>query len=115
MFVLSLLCGGVFLELVVLVILLLLLFKECRSCSTDRQYEYYKQEYISNIDSLQIVIEQEEKICDKLYDSIITLNYENRLLRETIYDIKKDKDYYRNQNVELTTVTKTLIKKDTIK
>ena len=100
---------------IILSLLLLLLFKECRSCSTDRQYEYYKQEYISNIDSLQIVIEQEEKICDKLYDSIITLNYENRLLRETIYDIKKDKDYYRNQNVELTTVTKTLIKKDTIK
>lgn len=100
---------------IILSLLLLLLFKECRSCNTDRQYEYYKQEYISNIDSLQIVIEQEEKICDKLYDSIITLNYENRLLRETIYDIKKDKDYYRNQNVELTTVTKTLIKKDTIK
>ena len=101
---------------IIIGLLMLLLFKECRSCSTDRQYEYYKQEFISEIDSLQIIIENEEKICDKLYDSIITLNYENRLLKETIYDIRKDKDYYRNQNTELTTVTKNLTnKKDTIK
>ena len=60
---------------IIIGLLMLLLFKECRSCSTDRQYEYYKQEFISEIDSLQIIIENEEHVIrsyryHKIFDMI---------------------------------------------
>ena len=90
----------------------LLLLKSCKSCSTEKRYEYsIKQNnelYCNKIDSmklvadsLQTIINSKTVINKQLADSINTLKYENSLLKSAMDDAKKDKEYYRKQNRNL--------------
>ena len=104
----------------------LLLLKSCKSCSTEKRYEYnIKQNtelYCNKIDSmklvtdsLQTIINSKTVINKQLTDSINTLKYENSLLKSAMDDVKKDKEYYRKQNRNLANMAENLTKKDTIK
>lgn len=104
----------------------LLLLKSCKSCSTEKRYEYnIKQNtelYCNKIDSmklvtdsLQTIINSKTVINKQLTDSINTLKYENSLLTSAMDDVKKDKEYYRKQNRNLANMAENLTKKDTIK
>jgi hypothetical protein len=104
----------------------LLLLKSCKSCSTEKRYEYnIKQNtelYCNKIDSmklvtdsLQTIINSKTVINKQLTDSINTLKYENSLLKSAMDDAKKDKEYYRKQNRNLANMAENLTKKDTIK
>lgn len=101
--------------LIIICLLMTLIFKGCKSCSSERKYEYTKAKYNYTIDSMQLVIES--KIYDNklLNDTINNLRHENSLLKDVIIDVKKDKEYYRKQNRNLANVAENLSKKDTIK
>ena len=100
---------------IITILIALLLLKSCKSCSSERKYEYTKAKYNYTIDSMQLVIES--KIYDNklLNDTINNLRHENSLLKDVITDVKKDKEYYRKQNRNLANVAENLSKKDTIK
>lgn len=111
---------------IVTCLIALLLLKSCKSCSTEKRYEYsIKQNtelYCNKIDSmkhvsdsLQTIINSKTVINKQLVDSINTLKYENSLLKSAMDDVKKDKEYYRKQNRNLANMAENLTKKDTIK
>lgn len=100
-------------------LMILLLFKSCKSCSTDKRYEYNiknkTEHYINIIDSMQVIINEQSLNNSRLKDSIMTLQYENNILMTVIDDVKQDKEYYRKQNRNLVNMAENLSKKDTIK
>ena len=105
---------------IALFLAIILLFKSCNSCSTKRRYKYTLtntiNSYTYNIDSMQIIINDYKNTCEKLQDSLSILKYENELLESIIEEVRQDKEYYKNQNRNLTNVAKNLsVRKDTIK
>jgi DNA gyrase/topoisomerase IV subunit A len=65
---------------------------------------------------MQTVIDDYKTTCKKLQDSLSILKHENELLEYIIKEVKQDKEYYKNQNINLTNVANNLsVKKDTIK
>jgi cell shape-determining protein MreC len=101
-------------------LMIILLFKSCNSCSAERRYEYILantiDSYTYNIDSMQNVIDDYKNTCGKLQDSLSVLKHENNLLESIIEEVRQDKEYYKNQNRNLTNVAKNLsVRKDTIK
>lgn len=111
---------------IIVFLLVLLLFKNCNSCSDKRQYEYnIKQIEINNskyVDSLLDVIGNNEYLYDSLLkknellkDSLHNIYYENTALKAIISEVKSDKEYYKKQNRNLVNMANNLSKKDTIK
>ena len=104
---------------IIIFLLIILFFKSCKSCSTERRYEYnlrhINEAYINTVDSLSVLVIKTSADNKKLSDSINVLQYENSVLKSVITDIKEDKEYYRRQNKNLTNMAENLIKKDTIK
>lgn len=100
--------------LIIGLLIALLMFKNCNSCTQERKYEYTITQYEQIIDSMQIVID--ERMMDKkdLCDTIHNLRKENTVLKDVIKDLKEDKNYYRRTNRDLVNVTEALSKKDTI-
>lgn len=104
---------------IIIFLMIVLMLKECKSCSKNRQYQHYKIQYEYNLDSIHNALimlkDTDTKIINKLSDSIAALQYENKLLKSVMDDVKKDKEYYRKQNNSLTNMANKLVKKDTIK
>lgn len=111
---------------IITILIVLLLLKSCKSCSTEKRYEYnIKQNtelYCNKIDSIktiadsmQLVIDNKSTLNKQLSDSINTLKYENSLLKTAVDDAKKDKEYYRKQNRNLANMAENLSKQDTNK
>lgn len=101
-------------SLIIGLLIVLLLFKNCSSCTQERRYEYTLTEYEQVIDSMQTVIDGCSLDTKDLCDSIYSLRKENELLKNVITDLKEDKNYYRKANKDLVNVTEALTKKDTI-
>ena len=87
---------------IIIFLLIILFFKSCKSCSTERRYEYnlkhINEAYINTVDSLSVLVIKTSTDNKKLSDSINVLQYENSVLKSVITDIKEDKEYYRRQN-----------------
>ena len=91
-------------------LLLVIMLKGCSSCSSERRYEYNISQYEQQIDSMQNIINTWSTDSKDLYDTIHSLRAENTVLKEVIKDIKADKEYYRKQNKNLTSVAENLSK-----
>jgi cell division protein FtsB len=104
--------------LIIGLLIALLMFKNCNSCTQERKYEYTITQYEQIIDSMQIAIDERMMDTKDLCDTIHSLRAENTVLKDVIKDIKADKEYYKKQNRNLTTVAENLSKyekQDTIK
>ena len=82
-----------------------------RGCSNDRSEKYFiyaKNKYEYTIDSLTSHIKDTR-------DTLYMVRAENEVLKNSIKDYRKDKEYYIKVNNNLVTVTKQLsVKRDTI-
>lgn len=101
-------------SLIIGLLIALLMFKNCNSCTQERKYEYTIIQYEQIIDSMQIAIDERMMDTKDLCDTIHNLRKENTVLKDVIKDLKEDKNYYRRTNRDLVNVTEALSKKDTI-
>lgn len=98
--------------LVIVCLLVIIMFKGCKSCSSERRFDYQLSNYEHVIDSMQTVIDNGSISNKDLYDSINSLKSENNMLKDVIKDIRDDKEYYKKQNRNLTNVAENLSKKE---
>ena len=104
--------------LIVACLIMVIMLKGCQGCNMERRYEYQQTQYEYVIDSMQNVIDERSMDTKDLCDTIHSLRAENTVLKDVIKDIKADKEYYKKQNRNLTTVAENLSKyekQDTIK
>lgn len=111
---------------IIIFLLVVLFMKSCKSCSIERHYNYnVKQIETFNkniIDSLYDVINYNNLKYDSLQrknelllDSLHNITYENNILKTIILEVRNDKEYYKNQNINLVNIANNLYTKDTIK
>lgn len=102
-------------SLIIGLLIAVLMFKNCNSCTQERRYEYAIDQYEYTLDSMQVVIDERSVDTKDLCDTIHALRSENTILKDIIRDIKADREYYRKQNRDLANVAENLSKRDTIK
>lgn len=99
-------------KLIIIGLLVVLMLKGCGSCTTERRYEYNINQYETQIDSLQNVIEKQtieyNRLNDSLSERIHILESNNSLLQNAMNDARKDIEYQRRVNSGLMDVTKNL-------
>ena len=96
--------------LVITALLFIIMMKGCKSCSTERRYEYNKVKQEHVIDSLNTQLEvykySKDTSVRNLYDTIHTLRRENAVLKEVMKDMQKDKEHYRKVNIDAMRIIK---------
>ena len=93
---------------IVIVLLCLLTFKSCQSCSRNRTMQFNDIQYTEQIDSLNVVIDSLEMRNDLLSDSINHYKLEVKSLNKLIDKYEKDNNHYKSMNKSLINTNKEL-------
>jgi hypothetical protein len=104
--------------LVIVILIIFIMMKGCKSCSTERRHEYNTNRLEFVIDSLNTELKTNTYSADtnirNLYDTIHSLRAENTILKGIIKDIQQDKEHYRKVNTDALRIIKEQ-QNDTIK
>lgn len=96
--------------LIITILVLFIMMRGCKSCSTERRYEYNKAKQECVIDSLNTQLEiykySKDTLVRNLYDTIHSLRRENTILKNVVKDIQKDKEHYRRVNNDVIRIIK---------
>lgn len=90
--------------LIIACLIMAFMFRGCKIDRMERIAEMDKAKYECTIDSLQTNF-------DNIKDTLYTVRLENDLLKNTIIEYQKDKDYYIDINKDLLNANKNLSKR----
>lgn len=93
---------------IIVILLCLLTFKSCQSCSRNRTMQFNDLQYTEYIDSLNTVIDSLEMRNDSLLDSVNQYKIEVKNLNKLIDRYEKDNNHYKSMNKSLINTNKEL-------
>ena len=92
--------------LIVALLIIVIMLKSCGVSRAERRFEYSKQQYMHQIDSMANVINDFDANIKQYKDSLYIIHTENEMLKSAINDAKQDKEFYKRVNRDLVNVVK---------